>query len=237
MHHFMWEHMEKGDPKYAPEFLKVYRRIDDILGELRTRLAGKATLVVVSDHGFCTVKKEVYLNHWLEQNGWLRFTKASGVGLKDIEGSSRAYSLTPGRIYVNLQGREPRGSVAAGAAYEKVRQELIDSLTGLRDPDSGEMMIERVVRREELFPGEAYEAAPDLVVLPFDGYDLKGDLNKPKLTDKGALVGMHTYGDAILSIEGVEPRKDQLNIADAMPTLLGVMGLPIPPGLDGGDLR
>ncbi len=235
LHHFFWEHMEQGHPEYAPAFLDIYREVDRIVGRLVADLPGGTGLVLLSDHGFCTVKREVYVNRWLEEQGLLAFTPGAGSGLGAIDPASRAFSLTPGRIYVNLRGREPKGSVAPGD-YERVRDDLVASLTGLRDPDSGARVIDRVLRREEIFHGPGAGAAPDLVAVPVDGYDLKGDLGRTALTGKGVLVGMHTLEDAFVAIPGAAIEKPDPHIVDVMPTILHLMGLPVPEGLDGRSL-
>jgi predicted AlkP superfamily phosphohydrolase/phosphomutase len=236
INHFLWEHMERGEEPYASAFIEYYRKIDGILGELSRRVDGKTTLLVLSDHGFCTLKKEVYVNRWLIDAGWLVFDAGSDQAIKEIDERSRAFSLDPGRIYVNLRGREPRGNVEPGEEYEAVRTELVEGLSGMTDPESGESVIERVVKREEIYSGDSFDSAPDLVAVPRRGYDLKGALNKTALTHKGELVGMHTFDDAFLFIRGEKVNRDEFSIVDVMPTILSLIGVPRPPDLDGHSL-
>lgn len=236
LHHFLWEHWEKGDEKYAPAFLKLYHKIDGLLGHLYERLTEDTTLVVLSDHGFCTMKKEVFINRWLQDNGWLNFTKDPPDSLRDIHPDSKAYSMDPGRIFVNLRGREPQGSVDAGREYEALRKELTDALSELREPESGEPMIERVYKREEIYSGDCYPQAPDLVAMPCRGYDLKGSVKKAVLTEKGVINGAHTYNDAMIYIQGQDINKQEVAIVDVMPTILRLMDVPIPRDVDGSVL-
>jgi len=182
------------------------------------------------------VKREVYINHWLREEGWLRFSKEPPESWSDIEGGAKAYSMDPGRVYLNLRGREPRGSVEPGEEYERVRKELAEGLSGLEDPETKESMVERVFKREELYTGGCYAQAPDLVVKPKRGYDLKGSIKKERLTDRGPLVGMHTYDDAFLYIEGQRLSKRVAEIVDLMPTILHLMGVSAPDDLDGSSL-
>ena len=236
LHHFLWEHMEKGDPTYGPAFLAFYKKLDQFLGELEGRLGHHATLIILSDHGFCSIEREVYLNHWLREKGWLSFTKEPPESWTDIDGSSKVYCMDPGRIYINLRGREGRGSVEPGREYEEFRSQLAKELAALMDPQSGEPMIEQVVKREEAYNGPCYPLAPDQVAMPRRGYDLKGSPKKDRLTDKGPLVGMHTYDDAFLYIEGQKIDKEVVEIVEVMPTILDLMGLPLPEDLDGTSL-
>jgi predicted AlkP superfamily phosphohydrolase/phosphomutase len=236
LHHFFWEHMETGDQRYAPAFLQLYQRIDGLLGRLRERLTDDTRVLIMSDHGFCTLKKEVYVNRYLCDEGWLSFTREPPESLKDIDSKSRAYSMDPGRIFVNLRGREPLGCVEPGAEYEAARSGLIEALAELREPESGEPIIDRIYRREEIYSGHCYPQAPDLVAMPHRGYDLKGSIRKTTLFDKGAIVGCHTYDDALIYIQGAEITKEQAAIVDVMPTILHLMGVPIPDDVDGSVL-
>jgi predicted AlkP superfamily phosphohydrolase/phosphomutase len=233
LHHFLWEEMEQNDPRYGPAFLELYHRMDRLLGRLYDRLGSEVTLIVMSDHGFTLMKKEVYVNRWLQDHGWLSFTKDPPDSLGDIHANSRGYSMDPGRIFINLRGREPLGSVGPGEEYEALRDELAQALSSLADPDSGEPMIERVYRREEIYSGECYPQAPDLVAMPHRGYDLKGSLHKDVLTDRGVITGAHTYDDAMLYVRGQQIGKEVVSIVDVMPTILHLMGVPVPQDVDG----
>jgi predicted AlkP superfamily phosphohydrolase/phosphomutase len=69
-----------------------------------------------------------------------------------------------GQIFLNVRGREPHGIVEQGSEYMAVRQRIIDDLLELRDPDSGELIVERCHVREELYSGKFADAAPDFVI-------------------------------------------------------------------------
>lgn len=240
LHHFLWQQMEEGHPTYAPAFYDFYRRIDDMLGELAGRLDENTTLVWMADHGFCTIKKEVYVNRWLMDNGWLHLRNVPPgrkKGLDEIDPRSVAYSLDPGRVFIRVQGREKEGSVPPGAAYEGLRDEIAAAALDLTDPDSGERIFQAVFRREELYHGPYLEQAADLILAPYDGYDPKGPLYKEELTYKGdELVGMHTHDDAMLYVGGQTIPQSRFSVLNVMPTLLDLMGVSPPPGLDGQSL-
>lgn len=201
LHHFLWEDMAKdakqASPlhKYAPAFTECYTQIDELLGQVGRRLDDRTRLIVLSDHGFCTLKWEVQVNYWLTEKGWLSFEKMPPQSLADISPRARAFSLIPGRLYINLQGREPKGSVAP-ADYERVREELAVAAMEIREPKTGAPMIEKVLRREEIYEGPYLEEAADLILVPHRGYDLKARLYSEAFVSRGALVGMHTYDDA-----------------------------------------
>jgi len=240
LHHFLWQQMEEGHPTYAPAFYDFYRRIDDMLGQLAANLDDRTTLMWMADHGFCTVKKEVYVNRWLMDNGWLRLRTIPPdrqKGLDEVDPASVAYSLDPGRVFLRVRGREKDGCVAPGAEYEALRAEIAAAALELRDPDDGAPVFQAAFRREELYHGPYLEQAADLILAPYDGYDPKGPLYKETLTFKGdELVGMHTYDDAMLYIGGQTIPQTRFSVLNVMPTILSLMGVPPPPGLDGTSL-
>ena len=240
LHHFLWQQMEEGHPTYAPAFYDFYARIDDMLGQLAAKLDDNTTLMWMADHGFCTIKKEVYINRWLMDNDWLKLRNVPPDrkrGLDEIDPSSVAYSLDPGRVVIRVQGREKEGCVAPGAEYEAIRDEIAASALELCDPDSGEPIFQATFKSEELYHGPYLEQAADLILAPHDGYDPKGVLYKESLTDKGdELVGMHTFDDAMLYVGGRKIPQTQFSVLRVMPTILDLMGVPLPRDLDEGSL-
>ena len=219
LHHFLWEHMASGDPTYAPAFYDCYAQIDEVLGQVIRRLEDRTTLIVLSDHGFCTLKWEVQVNHWLIEKGWLSFDKTPPQSLADISSHARAFSLIPGRLYINLQGREPRGSVAP-TDYEAVRDELATEAMEIVDPETGTPILEKVLRREEIYEGPHLEEAADLILVPRRGYDLKARLQSKAFVSKDALVGMHTYDDAFFYFNDSSFIQQVESVQDLFPVIM-----------------
>ena len=122
-------------------------------------------------------------------------------------------------MYLNLVGREPRGCVAQ-ADYERVREELAAEITEMRDPNSGAPMIEKVLRREEVYDGPYLEEAADLILVPYRGYDLKARLHSESLVSKDALVGMHTFDDAFFYHSDSHVSRDVDTIEDVYPAVM-----------------
>jgi predicted AlkP superfamily phosphohydrolase/phosphomutase len=173
--------------------------------------------------------------------------KALFLSFEDVDWRRTvAYSLgNVGQIYINLAGREPLGCVKPGAAYEKVRDKIIARLMELRDPQTGEKVVEAVYRREEIYSGDQVEHAPDIVFLPrrleyfgFGEYEFGS--HRIIETMKRGISGTHrmdgifmAYGAAVqpgLVVEG-------LQIVDLAPTILHLLGVPIPNHIDGRVLR
>ena len=241
LHHFYFEPMEQNDPVWAPAFFDVYRRIDEAIGQVRAKLDADTTLMLMSDHGFCSIKQEVFYNHWLAQAGYLKLSKPpeqiKGPDLTALAPASLAYSLDPGRIFINLKGREKDGRVAPGAEYERLRDELIQGAEALTDPASGERLLLKAYRREEIYHGPYLDRAADIILAPANGYDPKGALAKETFTYKDKMmVGMHTYDDAMVYIGGQNLPPQEVDIRAVMPTILHLLDVPAPPELDSHSL-
>jgi predicted AlkP superfamily phosphohydrolase/phosphomutase len=88
----------------------------------------------------------------------------------------------------------------------------------------GERVIKSVMFKEELYSGSLYDDAPDLVALPYDGYDLKGSINKKELAGRGVLTGGHKREDAVFFINR-EVQRVNINIIDIGPTILSLLDI------------
>lgn len=202
LHHFLWRHYEEGDPVYKTEFLHYYRRLDEIIGEFVALLPDDASLFMLSDHGFCGISKEVFLNPLLVREGLLAFKEEDPKTIAGIDPvSTRAYCMDPGRIYLNRNGREPGGIVSPEEA-EILMGEIKDILLKLKDPETGVRVIERVEFGTDIFHGPQTAVGPDLIAVPRAGYDIKGRMSREIFAPHGLLSGMHTHDDAFVFATG-----------------------------------
>ncbi len=229
INHFLLGLWEDGQEPWCGRFKSFYSRLDSWLGRLLEKLQGEMekgqlTLILMSDHGFCRLESEFQVNHWLEKQGYLFFEDSAGRKLHQFLGRSRAYSLIPGRIFINLKGREDRGSVSPGAEYQDLRKELAEALLQVRDPWSNKPMVRRVHLREEIYRGPFLDRAPDLILEPEDGFDPKANTDSSSLTSKGHISGMHTLEDAfLLRFPGELPKRD-FRIQDVAPGIMSLLG-------------
>jgi predicted AlkP superfamily phosphohydrolase/phosphomutase len=221
VNHFLFKDYEDDTAK-KDLFLEFYSRVDEYLGKLREQLPDDVTMLVASDHGFTSQDYEVHLNAWLDQNGWLSYEDDDHDELGDIADDTRAYSLIPGRFYVNLEGREPRGSVPQDQ-YESVRSELKAELEALEGPN-GRNVAKRVVEKEDAFRGDHEDIAPDLVVIPNHGFDLKaGFKGHDDVFGTGPRNGMHSFENASLFVDDPDANITDTDLYDISPTILDLM--------------
>ena len=76
-------------------------------------------------------------------------------------------------------------------------------------------MIEKVYRKDEIYEGPCLEQAPDLVLLPSEGFNFKARLRAGGLFEKSIFTGKHTQKDAFLLVnspsEDVVPKKPSVS--------------------------
>ncbi len=198
--HFLWEAYENPQHSYHQAFLDYYEKVDGFVGHVYDRFLsldgadeGANRYYMLSDHGFTSIKTEVYLNRWLQENGYLTYNTATPKTIMDIGPGSSAFVMDPSRVYINVKGKYPQGTVDP-ADYERIRQEIKKGLEGLSF--EGNKIAKKVFLKEELYHGPYVNQAPDLVALSHPGYDLKGKVRTDEVFGRSNLVGMHSQDDA-----------------------------------------
>ena len=142
-------------------------------------------------------------------------------------------------VWVNLAGRQPKGTVAPGAEYEALRDALVRELSALRAPD-GTPLVTGVWRREEVYAGPHCAEAPDLMVETapghHGGFDLDHLVTDVPLTALRTINGSHTAEGILVAAGGPFRRGVVLEppqLADVLPTAVHLLGVPLPDDLDG----
>lgn len=220
--HFLWDACQDETEAYHQELLAHFGQIDEVIGEIAADLCGDDLLVVLSDHGFERLEKDVYVNYVLREAGFLSFQNESSPTLKAVSENTKAFALDPGRIYINLEGRYPRGSVKLSA-----RESVVAELTALFESleIEGKRAIKRAYRREELYHGPHMNQAPDLVLLGNQGYNLRGSWKAKQAFGQDRFAGKHSQGNAFLLVWGGRAKQivpdcpsvfDVVNVIDGM---------------------
>jgi predicted AlkP superfamily phosphohydrolase/phosphomutase len=256
IHHGFWSYMDPTHHKYEPgnrfesAILDYYRWVDRELSELLSFCPSDTLVLVVSDHGAKKMDGGICFNEWLMREGYLALgatpSKPTPIGRVPIDwGRTRAWGDGGyyGRLFMNVRGREPSGTVDPGD-YEKVRSDLIAGIEGITDQD-GRNIGSKAYRPEDIYRA-VNGVAPDLIVY-------FGDLDWRSVGAVGT-GGIHTFendtgpdeanhdwhGIFVLSTAGAEaPLRGALpdvSIYDVAPTLLRLLGQPVPEGLAGKPL-
>jgi predicted AlkP superfamily phosphohydrolase/phosphomutase len=158
---------------------------------------------------------------------------------------TRAFSnlnWTDGVIRINLKGREP-GGIVEEREYDKIRDDIIKGLQGIEDADTGEPIIERAYKREEIYNGPFLEHAPDIVVLTKEtSYVFGTSLEDGPILErpKDPSPAPHRMNGIFIAC-GLAIRNggeiQGLNLMDITPTILYLMDKPIPDDVDGKVIR
>jgi len=151
-------------------------------------------------------------------------------------------------IWINLKGRWPQGTVEPGREYQETMDELVKKLHELPDPKTGRPVLKQVYRKNEIYTGPYADQAPDLTLSWWDdpGFFLKAsvsaDADKPVVAYLDELnygvdwSGTHRLNGILLLRGPVFKQGETLSRADILdmaPTMLHLMGLPVPDDMDG----
>lgn len=86
--HWYWKYMDKNHPEYTKDgefkdvVMKAYEKIDHFLGKLM-EMCPEHNIIIISDHGAGPYYKDVSINKWLMDEGYL-FLKTDNSLLKSV---------------------------------------------------------------------------------------------------------------------------------------------------------
>ncbi len=254
IHHGFWKFMDTSHPKYEPgnpyenAIRDYYRFIDRKIGEVLSCVDPATAVLVVSDHGAQTMRGGICINEWLQQEGYLHIADQP-PGIVPLHKAVIDWKHTRAwgeggyyaRVFLNVAGREPLGIIPP-QDYEKVRAELTEKLEALGD-ERGNAIGTRVIRPQDAYP-VVNGVPPDLIVY-------FGNLTWRAVGSIG-LQTIHTFendtgpDDANHAEQGIfimyDPARtgdrkhtfrDGLSLVDVAPTVLSIMGIPVPPDMEG----
>jgi predicted AlkP superfamily phosphohydrolase/phosphomutase len=148
---------------------------------------------------------------------------------------SQAYGVP---IFFNIMGIRIN---LKGAEKEALRQEIMQKLPEITDPETGQRLVRQVLRGEDYYYGPHAENTPDIIAIIAPEYGCNYNLSHySSFVTKRQVIS----GPAKHRIEGIfiarganiasqaEPLPN-LNIEDVAPTVLHLMGSPVPTDLDG----
>jgi predicted AlkP superfamily phosphohydrolase/phosphomutase len=223
LHHFMFDAYEDESHRHHQNFLQYYRNVDTFIGYTYKKFldgdGDNENFFLLSDHGFCGTESEVYVNSVLQEHGFLVLEDPS-AGLEGISAKSKAFALDPARIHINYRSRYPKGGADDddGAQIKRDLKDIFESLehTG---PNGGEKVIRHVFDGDDVYSGPFASRGPDLLLVPKNGYDLKGRVGAGAIVGERRLQGMHTWDDAFFFSQ----RRDLLTDSEPL-TIVDVPG-------------
>ena len=256
--HMMWRAMDRNHPMWSPDLQRrhgdaigeMYRGADAALGRALSRVGNDTTVLVISDHGFAPFYREVNLNTWLKDQGYLVLTDDALESRTEFFnhvdwGRTRAFAVGFNSLYLNRRGRERWGIVDPGPEAKELLDEIAGKLLTFRDHSTGLTVVSRAYATSEIFEGAHRSEAPDLIVGYRRGYRASdksalGSLSRPVVQDRlDAWSGDHLMetgavpGILLSNRKLVSGRK---NLEDIAPTILVSFGIPPPPEMTGRPL-
>ena len=257
--HMMYRLMDPDHPRYDAELAakhgdairQTYRRMDEIIGKVSSRLGENDTLFVISDHGFHSWRRGFNVNSWLVQEGFMTLKNGAKHTdrkfLLDVDWSkTKAYALGVGAVYLNVRGREGRGIVGPGDERRQVAEEIAAKLKKLEDPKTGKKVVEEVYISDDTWSGDRVKDAQDIQIGLASGYRVssatplggapKGlfEDNMKKWSGDHATTRTDITEGILLSNRSIQEEK--VSILDLAPTILKLLGLKIPSEYDGKAL-
>ena len=215
---------------YTPEWDEIYQAFDQQLAGLLELADEQTTILVVSDHGWRRFDRSIHLSSWLKSKG---FEDWKG----NLPNSANLVGISRHDVPVGEAPKDDRDSHTEATTL--IRSELLD----LRDPETGERVIERVRPTNEVFGGRYADQAPGrLLVEANENYRTRmGNAGrKGSARDEVFSGSSDTHGfDGIylLAGPGIKPGEaGQASIYDITPTVLNFFGIPPPADADGETL-
>jgi predicted AlkP superfamily phosphohydrolase/phosphomutase len=252
LHHTFWKYFDTNHPRYEenPKYRTIveeyYSMLDAEIGSLISGVPDDVRILLLSDHGSQAMAGGFCINEWLIRQGHLTLKgprPPAGTPLEKVEidwSKTRAWGAGGyyARIFYNVKGREPEGVIAQKdvPAFEA---QLGNELRALRRPDGGS--LEADVRSPREVYREVRGDAPDLMVYFGNAaWRSAGTVGYDSLflaeNDTGPDDSVHSF-DGIYSITGTASgagtRGATQKLIDIGPTILDLIGLPPPAGVQG----
>ncbi len=121
---------------------------------------------------------------------------------------------------------------------EEVLSRIEEKIRMLEDPDTGEKVIKRMYRRNQLYHGPWVDNAPDLIVEAVPWCSIRSQ-RIGNLFSEPLQSGDHKMNGIFMAYgPDIQKRQlDKISIFDVCPTFLSLLGLPVPSEMDGKVLK
>jgi predicted AlkP superfamily phosphohydrolase/phosphomutase len=186
--HMLWHTRDPGHPAYDAErdapyanvIDDLYVQFDALVGETLARMGDNTTLIVLSDHGFGSFRREFHMNAWLAENGYLSVINENvrqdpGFFANIDLSRTRAYNVGLNALYINVAGRERDGIVPPDERTALI-DEIAAKLLAYIDPETGQPAITKVYKRDEVFEDrDELDNGPDMIIGYAEGTRGSGD--------------------------------------------------------------
>lgn len=270
LQHFYWQDMHLLQRHYS-WLDSIIRKIMDTASD------ENANILIISDHGFTPIHTSVHVNTALAREGLIQLKKGiledimlkiglTAENLSSVSQRMGFYKLISKLTHKGLKQKFPSkysrsttGKTIAklltatgifikqdlGSSYESVRNLIIRIVLSIKDGNKN--VINKIYKREDVLWGAHIKRAPDIFLIPNEGYRLStvikdNILDKPIQLSTGVLrTGEHRM-EGIFVACGPNIRKEysqnlNLNTWDITPLLLNLFRLKVPNYMDGSAIE
>lgn len=266
--HSFWCGIDTGHPDHDPAKAahywdvlgRCYSLVDRLIGAAED-IAGRDGLVVVTgDHGHEPRRYTFHINNWLARHGYLE-AEETGSGWQIDWTRTRAVAMGPVHIMLNVADRNPDGIVAPGAEYERLREEIVNSLYQVRHDVTGQQVLHVAFHREDMDMFGLYgDGVGDIIYAVRPGFDVGASMRTQSLESFGLSRGFPLFSKSVpfreltsqhCSVLGFTPnnrtwtvfagpgirqavsRRIPIRLADIAPTISFLAGFPLPRQTEG----
>jgi len=209
---------------------RTYESVDNMIGQIAELADDETVVLICADHGGTPNQfRAVDIEKVLEETGFIVRQQNNKIDWT----KTRALNVGLVHIFINLEGREPNGIVAA-EDYEATQLEIIAALHAYRDEETGRHPFSLAVTKADAEMLNLHgELVGDVVYALRPEFD--GAHGKQLPSVSFGIGGQHST--FILSGAGVRngvALERQVRVVDVAPTLCYLLGLPMPKNVEGG---
>ena len=241
----LWE--ESDVRYYQRSVLDYHFALDEQIGTLLQLIDNETILLVQSTHGVQQLHGSFFINEWLVEQGLLVLResprKTTALEKSNVDWSkTRAWAEGGpcGQIFLNVEGREPQGTIPA-TEYESFRYSLKNRIESVL-PEERDAPATQVLKPEEVC-NQVNGVAPDLMVcvgqLAWNTSGMVGGgLLWTKFADGSQVHTPSHHGIFVLAAPNCPlcGEYEGARLLDMAPTLLDLAGYEIPDTMQGRSL-
>ncbi len=218
LNHDSLAYLDKKSPLYTEKKASktwknveiAYKIVDEMVEILVKSCVDDNTIVIfISDHGAIPVWKTINIPLAFKRNGLTEY-EWSDVHKRYLINWKKTVAfpyMEPPFIWINLKDRDPNGIVSQ-AEYENVREQVIEALYSMKDPETNDSVIHKVFKKEDTTKlGLNGERVGDLIYFlkpPYSIFDgrldhldasslLQNQLSEAEVNDSKTFFGAHAY--------------------------------------------
>ncbi|MFB6344557.1 MAG: alkaline phosphatase family protein [bacterium] len=246
--HMFWRYQDSSHPLFPGDsdhdmtqvIPQLYQRMDRVLGWVMDEMASEDDLLICSDHGFNSFRRQFDVNRWLVENDYMVLQDGTSPGeagqmFQAVDWSkTKAYCIGLAGIYLNIRGREKHGCVDVHEAQE-LKETLANDLKDYKDPQDGTPVVGDIKFSEQVYRGDQLDQSPDLLVGYNEGYRvswesvLGGVMEDPVSDNMNPWSGDHALEPSnipgtLMTTMSTNGSGD-ISISDLMPEVLKSLGI------------